>query len=82
MQLALAVCHRLHTPCTCSGIMLGISSCQAVAGASLTWKRCALQADQIRAAVTEYADYNVFTLDYPRPDEPTVHIGAYELEEQ
>ena len=40
-----------------------------------------LQADQIRAAVTEYAEYNVFTLDYPRPDEPTVHIGAYELEE-
>ncbi|CAK0784982.1 hypothetical protein CVIRNUC_008187 [Coccomyxa viridis] len=38
-------------------------------------------ADQIRAAVTEYAEYNVFTLDYPRPDEPTVHIGAYELEE-
>lgn len=40
-----------------------------------------LQADQIRAAVTEYADYNVFTLDYPRPDEPTVHIGAYELDD-
>ena len=38
------------------------------------------QAEQIRAAVEEYAEYNVFQLDYPREGEPTVHIGADDLE--
>ena len=38
----------------------------------------ALQNDQIRTAVEEYGDYNVFTLDYPRPNEPTVHIVDHE----
>ena len=33
-----------------------------------------LQNEAIRTAVEEYGDYNVFTLDYPRPNEPTVHI--------
>lgn len=37
-----------------------------------------VQNDQIRTAVEEYGDYNVFTLDYPRPNEPTVHIVDHE----
>ncbi len=37
------------------------------------------QVEQIRTAVEEYADLNVFTLDYPREGEPTVHIGADDL---
>ncbi len=38
-----------------------------------------LQNDQIREAVKEYAEYNVFTLEYPRENEPTVHLGADDL---
>lgn len=35
--------------------------------------------DQIRAAVDEYANYGVFSLEYPRPNEPTVVIARGDL---
>ena len=41
-----------------------------------------LQAEQIRAAVEEYAEYNVFTLDHPQPGQPTVHIGGDDIAER
>jgi DNA replication licensing factor MCM7 len=31
--------------------------------------------DAIRAAVEEYAEYNVLSVEYPRPNEPTVHFA-------
>jgi DNA replication licensing factor MCM7 len=31
--------------------------------------------DAIRAAVDEYAEYNVLSVEYPRPNEPTVHFA-------
>ena len=35
--------------------------------------------DQVRAAVEEYANYGVFSLEYPRPNEPTVVIAQGDL---
>ena len=35
--------------------------------------------DQIRASVEEYAEYGVFSLEYPRPNEPTVVIAQGDL---
>ncbi|BDA48060.1 DNA replication licensing factor MCM7 [Coccomyxa sp. Obi] len=39
-------------------------------------------AEQIRSAVEEYAEYNVFTLDHPQPGQPTVHIGGDDIAER
>ena len=35
--------------------------------------------DQIRTSVEEYANYGVFSLEYPRPNEPTVVIAQGDL---
>lgn len=40
------------------------------------------QNDQIREAVKEYAEYNVFTLEYPRENEPCIHLGQHDLGSQ
>ena len=37
------------------------------------------QPEQIREAVEEYAGYNVFQLEYPRPEEPTVLLQPGDL---
>ena len=38
--------------------------------------------DQIRGSVEEYAEYGVFSLEYPRPNEPTVVIAQGDLPQQ
>ncbi len=37
------------------------------------------QPEQIRAAVEEYAGYNVFSVEYPRVEEPTVIIAPDDM---